>query len=143
MADYVSSSRHKWPTYDGATDHTNPQRLQEKYSSSGLNTVTTGGPDEWQCGQVPNGGAVGFGPSADGIAHAETEKHGAVVGVLKSLADGLGWRSVTRSSAHPLNDIRAEMDTLTVRGGMRIRAKMPRIVALPVAVCQSEPFDQT
>jgi hypothetical protein len=35
------------------------------------------------------------------------------------------------------------MDTLTVRGGMRIRAKMPRIIALPVAVCPSEPSDQT
>jgi hypothetical protein len=79
-ADYVSSSRHKWPTYDGTTDHWNPQRVQVKYSSSNVTTVTSGGPEEWQRGQVPNGDAGGLGPSFDGIAHAETEKLGAVVG---------------------------------------------------------------
>jgi hypothetical protein len=80
MADYVPSSRHKLPTYDGTTDHWNPQRVQVKYSSSNVTTVTSGGPEEWQRGQVPNGDAGGLGPSFDGIAHAETEKLGAVVG---------------------------------------------------------------
>jgi hypothetical protein len=80
MPDYVSSRCHKWPTYDGTTDHSNPQRVQVKYSSSNVTTVTRGGPDEWQRGQVPNGVAGGLGLSFDGIAHAETEKLGAVVG---------------------------------------------------------------
>ena len=77
MADYVSSSRRNWPTYDGTTDHSNPQRLQVK---NNLTAVTTGGP-EWQSGQVPNGHAGGLGLSFDGsIAHAKTEKLRAVVG---------------------------------------------------------------
>jgi hypothetical protein len=80
IADYGSSSRHKSPTYDGTTDHTNPQRVQVKNSSNNLTTVTSGGPEKWQRGHAPNGGAVGLGPSADGIAHAKTEKLGAVVG---------------------------------------------------------------
>jgi hypothetical protein len=32
-------------------------------------------------------------------------------GVLKSLAEGRGWRSIKRYRAHPLNDTRLEMDT--------------------------------
>ena len=82
MADYVSSRCHKWPTYDGTTDHSNPQRVQVKYSSDNdVTTVTRGGPDEWQRGQVPNGDAGGLGLSFDGsIAHAKTEKLRAVVG---------------------------------------------------------------
>jgi len=81
MADYhISSSRRKWPTYDGTTDHSNPQRVQVKYSSTNVTAVTSGGPEESQCGQVPNGDAGGPGSSFDGIAHAETEKLGAVVG---------------------------------------------------------------
>jgi hypothetical protein len=87
MADYASSRRHKWPTYDGTTDHSNPQRVQVKYSSTNVTTVTSGGPEEWQRGQVPNGDAGGLGPSFDGIAHAETEKLGGSGGVLTSLAD--------------------------------------------------------
>ena len=75
-----SSSRHNWPTYDGTTDHSNPQRVQVKYSSINVTAVTRGGLDEWQRGQVPNGDAGGLGPSFGGIAHAETEKLGAVVG---------------------------------------------------------------
>ena len=55
--------------------------MQVKYSSDNdVTTVTRGGPDEWQRGQVPNGVAGGLGLSFDGIAHAETEKLGAVVG---------------------------------------------------------------
>jgi hypothetical protein len=54
--------------------------VQVKYSSINVTTVTRGGPDEWQRGQVPNGVAGGLGFSFDGIAHAETEKLGAVVG---------------------------------------------------------------
>jgi hypothetical protein len=80
MPDYVSSSRRTWPTYDGTTDHSNPQRVQVKYSSINVTTVTRGGPDEWQRGQVPNGDAGELEPSFDGMAHAETEKLGAVVG---------------------------------------------------------------
>jgi hypothetical protein len=80
MADYGSSSRHKSPTYNGTTDHTNPQRVQVKNTSNNLTTVTSGGPEEWQRGQVPNGDAGGLGPLFDGIAHAETEKLRAVVG---------------------------------------------------------------
>jgi hypothetical protein len=44
--DYVSSGRDKWPTYVNTTDHSNPQRLQVKYSSDNVTTVTCGGPDE-------------------------------------------------------------------------------------------------
>jgi hypothetical protein len=80
LADYVSSSRRECPSYDGTTDHSNPQRVQVKYSSIDVTTVTRGGPDEWQRGQVPNGDAGGLGLSFDGIAHAETEQLGAVVG---------------------------------------------------------------
>jgi hypothetical protein len=80
IADYVSSSRGKWPTYDDTTGHSNPQRVHVKYSSNGLTTVTSGGPEEWQRGQVPNGDAGGLGSSFDGMAHAETETLGAVVG---------------------------------------------------------------
>ena len=55
--------------------------MQVKYSSDNdVTTVTSGGPEEWQRGQVPNGDAGGLGPSIDGIAHAETEKLGVVVG---------------------------------------------------------------
>jgi hypothetical protein len=98
MPDYVSSSRRTWPTYDGTTDHSNPQRVQVKYSSNNVTAVTRGGPDEWQRGQVPNGDAGGLGPSFGGIAHAETEKARRSGGVLKSLADWLRWRAVTRYS---------------------------------------------
>jgi hypothetical protein len=92
MADYGSSSRHNSPTYDGTTDHTNPQRVQVKNSSNNRTTVTSGGPEKWQRGHAPNGGAVGLGPSADGIAHAKTEKARGRGGVLTSLADWLRWR---------------------------------------------------
>ena len=60
MAGYVSSSRRKGPTYDGMTDHSNPQRVQVKYSSTNVTVVTSGGPEEWQRGQVPNSDAGGI-----------------------------------------------------------------------------------
>src|SRR4029453_13044807 len=39
-------------------------------------------------------------------------------GVLKSLAEGRGWRSIKRYRAHPLNDTRLEMDTRSPCGAI-------------------------
>ena len=70
-------------TWVGTTDHSNPHRVQVKYKSSDVTTVTIGGACKWQRGHVPNGAGPGLGAlGRRHIAHARTEVLGAVMGTM-------------------------------------------------------------